>query len=264
MAIQKNSLITILNNSLKKGYASVICNKIRTRILEPSITIQKRDALKWCNQVATSQKEFCAKLDAQLYDLSLAYNNSLISRTKSRLDQLPVKMGGSADVVLTYFLARYFQPEIIVETGVSMGFSSRTFLEFINENGRGQLFSSDFPYFRLKEPEQYIGWVVPEELRNKWSLFIEGDRKNIKNIIKKIDKIDLFHYDSDKSYSGRKETWNMVLPLLKPESIIVFDDIDDNLHFKNEIYDVYEDAIVLSSRSGGYVGVLMGLKTKAH
>lgn len=41
------------------------------------------------------------------------------------------------------------------------------------------------------------------------------------------------HYDSDKSVEGRNFAYKLVAPKLTDNAIVIFDDIQDNLHFKN-------------------------------
>ena len=111
----------------------------------------------------------------------------------------------------------------------------------LEKNQFGNLYSSDFPYFRIKNPEKYIGILVPEHLKKRWLLFIEGDKKNLVKIKNQINKIDLFHYDSDKSYIGRKETFETLSDKLE-YSWTVIDDIQDNSFFfdlSNEIKNSY-------------------------
>ena len=48
--------------------------------------------------------------------------------------------------------------------------AKKELLQAIEKNNVGKLFSSDFPYFRLENPEQYIGIVVPNDLKKNWRL----------------------------------------------------------------------------------------------
>ena len=152
-------------------------------------------------------------------------------------------MGGGGLYPVLFFLTLYRKPRVILETGVAAGFSSKTFLSALKENGMGTLYSSDFPYFRIANPEKYIGILVDEDLKDNWHLFIEGDKKNIPAILSEIDKIDLFHYDSDKSYDSRVYTFNLIKDKLHKDSYILFDDIQNNNHFKDMVlknkYDYY-------------------------
>lgn len=231
-------------------------DKVFKRFKEPNLKRDKEQATEWCESQAIGVEEFCKRLDEKFFEESLIYSGSLHQRVKEKLEQLPVKMGGGGDVFLTYFLARYLKPEVIVETGVSMGFTSTSFLEAIALNESGELYSSDFPYFRIENPEKYIGWIVPNQLKKGWHLFIKGDKINLKDILKKVSKVDLFHYDSDKSYAGRIFAWEMVKQKLADGATIVFDDIGDNAHFKKEFFDKGIPSQVLRARRGGFIGIV--------
>lgn len=121
----------------------------------------------------------------------------------------------------------------VVETEVAFGFSSRAFLRALTDNGAGRLLSSDFPYFRQSEPERLIGVLVEPELRDRWTLLVAGDRVNLPIIAGAADRIDLFHYDSDKSYSGRAFALHALQASLAEGALVIFDDVQDNLHFRD-------------------------------
>ena len=53
----------------------------------------------------------------------------------------------------------------------------------------------------------------------------------LKKILKKKIKFDLIHYDSDKSYYGRKRSYEILWFLLKKKGYFISDDISDNLAF---------------------------------
>jgi predicted O-methyltransferase YrrM len=131
---------------------------------------------------------------------------------------------------MLYFLMRLRRPECVVETGVAAGYSSQVFLSAMESNGRGHLFSSDFPYYYLKDPEQYIGLLVEKQLFWRWDLLLEGDEANLPTIMSRVSKVDIFHFDSDKSYSGRVFALAQVTPKMADGGLIVIDDIQDNSH----------------------------------
>ncbi len=136
---------------------------------------------------------------------------------------------GDADIILLYYLVRAFKPEVVLETGVAAGFSSASILEALKQNGGGILYSSDFPYLKMKNPEKYIGIMVED--RSDWNLYIRGDRKNIPKIVSQLKRIDLFHFDSDKSYQGREFVYKTIQKKLHDKSLLVFDDVSDNEFF---------------------------------
>ena len=116
-----------------------------------------------------------------------------------------------------------------------MGYTSQAILLGFEHNGAGTLYSSDFPYFRMDEPERYIGCLVDEGLRDRWHLGVHGDRANLAEFLPRIDRLDLVHYDSDKSIGGRTFVMEAVAPKLSDGSVVVMDDIDDNTYFRDRI-----------------------------
>ena len=210
------------------------------------LRFSKKDSTKdiaWIKNNQVSFRDWAEKIDPEAWKASEAFSKKLKEQAKAILDGIPVKMGGGGLYPVLYFLTLYRRPRVILETGVAAGFSSKTFLSALKENGMGTLYSSDFPYFRIANPEKYIGILVDEDLKDNWHLFIEGDKKNIPAILSEIDKIDLFHYDSDKSYDSRVYTFNLIKDKLHKDSYILFDDIQNNNHFKDMVlknkYDYY-------------------------
>jgi predicted O-methyltransferase YrrM len=120
-----------------------------------------------------------------------------------------------------------------VETGVAAGHSSRAILRALAANQHGHLWSSDLPYFTMNDAETLIGVLVEKPLKNRWTLMTEGDRRCLPAIVSAAAPIDLLHYDSDKSREGRSFAWSLVAPHLSPDALVLFDDIQDNGHFRD-------------------------------
>ena len=227
------SVRSIVGNALRPGYLPVIADKVWGRMTEQNRPVAPARARGWCQSCSEDPAAFACGLDSQLWAESIQYTAELVAWAAPRLENLGVSLGGAGFIELLYFLARYQRPENVVETGVAAGFTSRALLDALSRNGAGRLYSSDFPYFRLKKPETYIGVLVDEHLKEQWNLLIEGDRKNLKSIVKVCESIDLFHYDSDKSYRGRRAAFNLVKGHLRPGSVVMMDDVGDNLFFRD-------------------------------
>ena len=50
-------------------------------------------------------------------------------------------------------------------------------------------------------------------------------------IFKQVKKIDIFSYDSDKTYSGKSKTFKKIFNYLTENSVIILDDIQDDSFF---------------------------------
>ena len=220
-------------NFIKKKYFFSILKKIIKRF-EKDTSIE---AKKWAYlNINQTTENFCKSIDMLLYDEVKSDVGFIEKEAREKLSKLNVSFGGRGNFVLLYFLIRKFKLTNIVETGVAAGWSSLAILRALKKNGHGNLYSSDFPYFRLENPEKYIGYLAENESnKDDWFLDIRGDDKALPEITKMMGNktIDLFHYDSDKSYSGRVNALKILKSKLSSKTIIIFDDIQNNLHFKD-------------------------------
>ena len=195
------------------------------------------EARLWANEnVKTTTDKFLKEIDTNLYNESIKVINEIVIQSKKKSDIFNISIGGGGNYLLLYFLVRKFKPKIILETGVAAGWSTLAILKAMNKNELGKLYSSDFPYFREKNPEKFIGFLAQDEKNlSEWTLDIRGDEVVLPFFASKFhdNSIDFFHYDSDKSYSGRKKAMKILEKKFSKNSIIIFDDIQDNLHFKD-------------------------------
>ena len=173
------------------------------------------------------------------------------AKARETLESAKIRFGGGVAYALLYFLVRQRRPEHVVETGVAAGWSSAAILAAMDRNGTGHLWSSDFPYFRQAGAADEIGVLVPGHLRKRWTLLIDGDEQNLPKIMAAVPRVDLFHYDSDKSLGGRKFALTTVQPKLAENGLVIFDDIQDNSHFR----DIAGPTAVVFEERGKYLGI---------
>ena len=192
----------------------------------------------WCVFNSDSFDRFAININRHEWKKALEFRSYVRKEYKEKVKGLPISGGiagsvggGGVDPAKIYFLTKILAPKIVVETGVSSGVSSRSFLEAMKENEVGNLHSSDLRVFL---PEGKTGFMVPNELRENWFLYSEGDEINIPLIINQVDKIDLFHYDSLKSYKEIEKTLNSLSRCFHSKTVIILDDIDRNSFFKDK------------------------------
>lgn len=65
--------------------------------------------------------------------------------------------------------------------------------------------------------------------------------------------IDLIHYDSDKSYSGQDKVYKTLITKKNDKIIFIFDDIKNNLHFKELVSGTKKNYLVIEFK-GKYLG----------
>lgn len=257
MFMQKNSIKNIAGFILKDPRRlPVLFQKVFVRFKEPG---KKNTDSKWLKEHQTNFADWAAGINYELWNEAESFSEQLKLDAKKELEQLPFSMGGGGIYPILYFLTRLYKPVTIVETGVAAGYSSKTFLVALTKNQSGILYSSDFPYFRIPNPEKYIGILVDDDLKKGWKLFIEGDKKNLPAICNEVEKIDLFHYDSDKSYSGRNFAFEVIRKKIHEGSILIFDDVQDNNYFKDFVT-THQCSYKLFVFQGKYVGLTFDLK----
>ena len=232
---QKLNIYNIFTFLLKKNNYKTLFSKIAKRLEKNDGSLSKSENKIWLEKNCVDFSKDAKKLNSNLWDETLLISKEIESSSFEKLNKIEYDLGGGGYYHLLYFVTRFIKPNTIVETGVAAGYSSLSFLKALEKNNNGRLYSSDLPYFRLNDPEQYVGIIVDKKYKNRWELYLDGDELNLEKITSKINKIDLFHYDSDKSYSGREFAINKVSILMDDSSIIIMDDIQDNSFFHDYV-----------------------------
>lgn len=194
-------------------------------------------ASRWARGHFRPSAELARAIDPDLWDESQRFADDLASRHGAEFERLrrSILLGGGADHRLLYFLTRLTRPSVVVETGVAAGWSSAAILAALARNGEGHLWSSELVYDRPwlhDDYHAYVGMVVDDHLRDRWTLLLDGDDANLPRILAECGEVGLFHYDSDKSFAGRTRALRTVGPSLADDAVLVFDDITDDLHFR--------------------------------
>jgi len=156
----------------------------------------------------------------------------LLDEAAKRAAMSSVKMGGAAALELLYRAILSIWATRVVETGVAYGWSSLAALAALRETGGG-LASVDMPYPKANN-EPFVGIVVPDDLRARWTLIRRPDRGGLSRAIATFGgTIDLCHYDSDKSYTGRMYGYGLLWRALRSGGLLISDDIVDNFGFRD-------------------------------
>jgi hypothetical protein len=184
------------------------------------------------------------------------FEKNFIIEKKNIIKNLPITGGlrgstggGGGNVFILYYIIRCLSPNVVLESGVSAGTSSRAITEALEKNDKGKLYSSDLASHLDKKD---IGILVPDELRHRWKLFDKGDDINLPIILDQVEEVDVVYYDSAKSYNGKKRFIDKILANFKPK-IIVVDDIDRDYWFKDFIKKKYSNYNYLVIGNVGYI-----------
>lgn len=206
----------------------------------------------WAADRATPVADALAKIgiDGQ----TVGMDPALIAEGKANAAKATVKMGGPGDLDLLSNAVCLTKARLVIETGVAYGWSSLAILNAMAANGGGQLVSVDMPYPKM-DNEAFVGIVVPDRLRGNWTLVREPDRNGLKKALRQArGSFDLVHYDSDKSFYGRRFAFPLLWAALRPGGIFISDDIQDNLGFAEFVEEVKVTPAVTES-GGKFVGI---------
>jgi predicted O-methyltransferase YrrM len=230
-----------------------ILKRKKNRMLEDS----REEATLWCKSNCIGQYDALKILthNDTFPELTDLFPDEIKEATRMEASA-PVKMGGSGATTFIYHLVKNTNAQKIIETGVAYGWSSLSILLAIKDTSNALLISNDMPYISMNN-EDYVGCIVPENLKDKWELQRLPDIKGIPLALKKLNNsIDFCHYDSDKSYTGRMWATPLLWKALKKDCFLVSDDINDNLAFKHFSESVNRTPVIIEY-SGKYVGVIV-------
>jgi len=164
-------------------------------------------------------------------DIDLGYsdlnrNNTLWENLKIKLATYPNNYGlqMTKELPALYLLIRLIQPNNIVETGVSSGASSAYILRALHDNKKGKLYSIDLPPGNLPINHE-SGWIVPNNLRNRWSLHIGDAKILLEPLLAEIGELDCFIHDSLHTYEHMLWEYRTVWPYLKTNGLFLSHDI---------------------------------------
>jgi hypothetical protein len=132
---------------------------------------------------------------------------------------------------ILYVCIRHFKPKIVVETGVAGGATSLAILFAMHKNNLGKLYSIDIGITDWFPSGYNVGYLVPDEFRQRWNLTIGDSKKELPLLLESLEKIDLFFHDSDHSFEHMMFEFNTVFPYLKSDKIILSDDVNLNSSF---------------------------------
>ncbi len=210
-----------------------------------SIRFKKKFIQKF-NICDSSDFEFKAEIDHIQKELIGKWNKIEHSWTRTGLMDFSC-------AALLYHIVRIFKPQLIIETGVANGASSTFILSAMEANGIGKLHSIDFSEsegLSFVPNGKEIGWMIPDELRNRWLLQIGRTEEKLENLLKQIGEIDIFLHDSDHTYEIMMYEYKTAWPYLKKNGLLLSDDVKMNSAFDEFIKDVKSPAMVYSRRLG--------------
>ena len=244
-------LFYLFKTESRKFFFILLKRKIY-RLFNQKKDTDKNKFLHYFKKKKISDKNFYRKIGIIKPRNFFIENRNYYLSAKLKQKKLNYKMGGKAHLNLLYNLVINLKPKNILETGVAFGWSTLVFL--LSKKKFTKLTSIDLSY-PTSSSDKYVAMALPANLKNKLTLIrgIDYDYLNILNKEKKF--FDFIHYDSDKSYIGRKKNYLLIWKLLKKNGCFISDDISDNAAFYEFIKSKKIKHYILQTGSK-YVGII--------
>lgn len=169
-------------------------------------------------------------------------------------------VGHDADVTLASLVwagAIHLRAERVIETGVARGVTTSCLLA-ATRSWDGRVWSVDLPPI-------YRGWeggwaaFVSDADRARWTLVRGGSRRMLPRLVAEVGALDLAVCDSDHSASVVLRECMTLWPALKPNGVLIVDDVDKSAGFARSIEEARPARWLVAdhARKGGMVGLVM-------
>ncbi|MHB1435555.1 MAG: class I SAM-dependent methyltransferase [Thermoplasmata archaeon] len=148
------------------------------------------------------------------------------------------KAGALMQAPLLYVLARAARPRIVVETGVSSGYSARFLLEALERNRAGVLHSIGLPRLAMdptradrfrggsQVADRPIGWLVPDRLKARWKVHVGRSDDLLEPLLGGFSEpMGIFLHDSLHQYATMAFEYRTAWEHLPPGGLLVSHDI---------------------------------------
>jgi predicted O-methyltransferase YrrM len=215
----------------------------------------------WCKQNLVSADECLGNLGIQISSESSIlepFSDEYKLKISNIIDASNSNFGGPGHTNLIFTICEKLKITNAIETGVAYGWSSAAILKSL-ANRNGSLISIDMPMLKQTDYD-LIGVAVESGLQKCWELRREPDRFGLPRAIKSMgETIELAHYDSDKSYYGRKWSQEIIWKNLKIGGIFISDDVEDNTAFMEFVHKYNLEYNILEFENK-YVGVIKKIR----
>lgn len=123
------------------------------------------------------------------------------------------------------------RPEVVIETGVAHGVSSRIVLEALIENDLGHLWSIDLLHPFNDELHADTAVAVPGARRARWSLIEGSSRQRLPSLVGEVGQVGLFIHDS--LHTARNTLFEMeqIAPAMPIGAVMLVNDISFHKSF---------------------------------
>jgi hypothetical protein len=154
-------------------------------------------------------------------------------------------------------VVRHAQPEVVIETGVAHGVSSRVILEACQLNDRGHLWSIDLPHPLDRSLHAQTGVAVTDTCRPRWT-YLEGESsRRLPPLVREVGRVQLFIHDSLHTAKNTLFEMEQAASVMSPGGVMLVDDIKGHTGFAQftERHPEYQAMVCLTPDRVGAFGI---------
>jgi hypothetical protein len=121
--------------------------------------------------------------------------------------------------------ALHTRPEVVIETGVAHGVTSRIVLEALRQVDHGHLWSIDLPFPFDSQLHADTGAAVIDDCRPRWSYLEGSSRQRLPRLVEEVGHVEMFIHDSLHTARNTLFEMNQVASAMPPGGVMIVDDI---------------------------------------
>src|SRR3990172_3991420 len=168
----------------------------------------------------------------------------------------PIEFGLGKNVCrLLYYLVKFSQPDVVVETGVANGFSSSYLLLALDSLNKGKLISIDYLVMPWHTREK-VGQAIPQSLKKWHEIIIGNSLIEISKLKTRIKQFDIFMHDSSHTYKHMMEEYQISWPHLKNGGYLLSDDVSQNDAFLEFADKVGRQSLIIQKDNQSHFGII--------
>ncbi len=149
------------------------------------------------------------------------------------------------------------RPEVVIETGVAHGVTSRIVLEGLEQNHFGRLWSIDLPFPFDHRLHGETGIVVTDPCRHRWTYLEGSSKQRLPPLVADVGHVEMFIHDSLHTAENTVFEMEQAASAMPAGGVMLVDDIDSHMGFATfaKRHPGYQTIICPSADRNGMFGI---------
>jgi len=227
-------------------------SKRRTEYFEKELTTE--DVLEKVFPNQTFNDRIFVELENHIENFTRLKKNE--HRYQSVDNPYPIEFGLGKNVCrMLYYLVKFSEPDVIVETGVANGFSSSYLLLALDSLKKGKLISIDYLVMPWHTKEK-VGQAIPQELKIWHDLIIGNSLIELEKLKTTVKQFDIFMHDSSHTYKHMMAEYQIAWPHLKDGGYLLSDDVSQNDAFLEFADCIGRKPLIIKKDNQSHFGII--------